>query len=44
MAPNGGHLYVVWEVYGDPMWVIGRRLYVVLEVYGDPLGSWELFI
>ena len=29
---------MVWEVYGDPMGVIGCRLYKVWEVFGDPMG------
>ena len=28
----------VWEVYKDPMGVIGGHLYGVWEVYGDPMG------
>ena len=35
----GGHLYEVWEVYGDPRGVIGGRIYEILKVYGDPWWS-----
>ena len=38
MRVIGGHLYEVWEVYGDPMEVIDDRLYEVWKVYRGPMG------
>ena len=41
MGVIGGRLYAVWEVYEDPMGVIGvtGHLNKIWEVYGDPRGS-----
>ena len=34
-----GHLYEIWEVYGDPIGVIRGHLYEVWEVFEGHRGS-----